>query len=278
MTNQSSQSARARLAAGEDRNLEDGAYRRRGGRGGGGSGQGGGSGRGGAGRLRGRRAPPRAQAWGGWLVALARSSGGVVGGGGGGKDGGVASSREARVRGMEVDGFFFWFWFSRLPLRRKLGRHTPLSRWHHGACRQGVRRVQPSAGPIAGVAVVIRFPEVAELLDVCWLEITGKLQLSLLSPATTYAAYLVYSFADYTIGLERNIGMPTPMATPSAGPIAEVAAVVETVRIAALRRLLGCSGATPPPAPAQADCDVEMGLPSSESSASRPATKPQPGS
>uniref|UniRef100_A0A0E0E6F8 Uncharacterized protein n=1 Tax=Oryza meridionalis TaxID=40149 RepID=A0A0E0E6F8_9ORYZ len=35
----------------------------------------------------------------------------------------------------------------------------------------------------------------AELLDVCWLEITGKLQLSLLSPATTYAAYLVYSFA-----------------------------------------------------------------------------------
>ncbi|BAF10393.1 putative F-box protein PP2-B12 [Oryza sativa Japonica Group] len=58
-----------------------------------------------------------------------------------------------------------------------------------------------------------RFPEVAELLDVCWLEITGKLQLSLLSPATTYAAYLVYSFADYTTGLECNIGMPTPMAT-----------------------------------------------------------------
>ncbi|XP_040376867.1 F-box protein PP2-B11-like [Oryza brachyantha] len=58
-----------------------------------------------------------------------------------------------------------------------------------------------------------RFPEVAELLDVCWLEITGKLQLSLLSPATTYAAYLVYSFADYTTGLECNIGMPSPKAT-----------------------------------------------------------------
>ncbi|KAF0933425.1 hypothetical protein E2562_018529 [Oryza meyeriana var. granulata] len=58
-----------------------------------------------------------------------------------------------------------------------------------------------------------RFPEVAELLDVCWLEITGELQLSLLSPGTTYAAYLVYSFADYTTGLECNIGMPTPIAT-----------------------------------------------------------------
>ncbi|XP_040378183.1 E3 ubiquitin-protein ligase EL5-like [Oryza brachyantha] len=65
---------------------------------------------------------------------------------------------------------------------------------------------------------------------------------------------------------------------PSAGPIAGVAAVVEAARIAALRRLLGCGGATPPPAPAQSDRDVEMGLPGGESSASRPATKPQPGS
>ncbi|EEC75424.1 hypothetical protein OsI_11932 [Oryza sativa Indica Group] len=67
---------------------------------------------------------------------------------------------------------------------------------------------------------------------------------------------------------------------PSAGPIAGVAAVVEAARIAALRRLLGCGGATPPPppAPAQGDRDVEMGLPGGESSASRPATKPQPGS
>ncbi|KAL5207456.1 hypothetical protein ABZP36_031891 [Zizania latifolia] len=58
-----------------------------------------------------------------------------------------------------------------------------------------------------------RFPEVAELLDVCWLEITGKLQLSLLSPGTTYAAYLVFSFADYSTGLECNLGMRPPKAT-----------------------------------------------------------------
>ncbi|KAG8060694.1 hypothetical protein GUJ93_ZPchr0002g25756 [Zizania palustris] len=58
-----------------------------------------------------------------------------------------------------------------------------------------------------------RFPEVAELLDVCWLEITGKLQLSLLSPGTSYAAYLVFSFADYSTGLECNLGMRPPKAT-----------------------------------------------------------------
>jgi hypothetical protein len=60
---------------------------------------------------------------------------------------------------------------------------------------------------------IIRFPEVAELVDVCWLEITGKLQLSLLSPRTTYAAYLVFSIADDSYGLECNIGILPPKAT-----------------------------------------------------------------
>ncbi|KAG8063115.1 hypothetical protein GUJ93_ZPchr0003g17048 [Zizania palustris] len=68
---------------------------------------------------------------------------------------------------------------------------------------------------------------------------------------------------------------PTVPSQPSAGPIAGVAAVVEAASVAALRRLLGCGGATPPPAPPQSDRDVEMGLPGGESSASRPATKPQ---
>ncbi|EEC73497.1 hypothetical protein OsI_07849 [Oryza sativa Indica Group] len=72
--------------------------------------------------------------------------------------------------------------------------------------------------------------------------------------------------------------LPAVPPQPSAGPIAEVAVIVEAVRIVALRRLLGCSGATPPPAPVQANCNVEMGLPGGESSASRPAMKPQPGS
>lgn len=67
-----------------------------------------------------------------------------------------------------------------------------------------------------------RFPEVAELVDVCWLEITGKLQLSLLTPKTTYAAYLVFAISDDSYGLECNIGILPPKATttiilPSSG-------------------------------------------------------------
>uniref|UniRef100_A0A804PNY8 Uncharacterized protein n=1 Tax=Zea mays TaxID=4577 RepID=A0A804PNY8_MAIZE len=58
-----------------------------------------------------------------------------------------------------------------------------------------------------------RFPEVAELVDVCWLEISGKLSLSLLSPGTTYAAYLVFTMADDSYGLECHVGMPPPKAT-----------------------------------------------------------------
>ncbi|KAL6635326.1 hypothetical protein ACP70R_027997 [Stipagrostis hirtigluma subsp. patula] len=58
-----------------------------------------------------------------------------------------------------------------------------------------------------------RFPEVAELVDVCWLEITGKLQLSLLTPRTTYAAYLVFAVADDSYGLECSLGIPPPKAT-----------------------------------------------------------------
>uniref|UniRef100_A0A0E0EU44 Uncharacterized protein n=1 Tax=Oryza meridionalis TaxID=40149 RepID=A0A0E0EU44_9ORYZ len=202
----------------------------------------------------------------------------------------------------------------RLPPRPKLDRHTPLGGRHHQAFRRAVRRVQSSAGPIARVTAVIRFPEIARLLDVCWLEITGKLQLSLLSPATTYAAYLVYSFTTTPLAssyrcpattTEHKICLqhmgeeetmmhrqelaapprhhhhqqqqPAVLPQPSARPIAGVAAVVEAARREAMRRLLGCSGATPPPAPAHADRDVEMGLPDGESSASRPVTKPQPG-
>uniref|UniRef100_A0A0A8ZWW5 F-box domain-containing protein n=1 Tax=Arundo donax TaxID=35708 RepID=A0A0A8ZWW5_ARUDO len=57
-----------------------------------------------------------------------------------------------------------------------------------------------------------RFPEVAELVDVCWLEITGKLNLSLLSAGTTYAAYLVYTIAADSYGLECNVGILPPKA------------------------------------------------------------------
>nr|AWL54296.1 phloem protein 2-11 [Boehmeria nivea] len=42
---------------------------------------------------------------------------------------------------------------------------------------------------------ISRFPEVAELEFVCWLEINGRIEANLLSPETTYGAYFVYKFA-----------------------------------------------------------------------------------
>ncbi|CAN6289200.1 unnamed protein product [Urochloa humidicola] len=66
------------------------------------------------------------------------------------------------------------------------------------------------------------------------------------------------------------------------GPIAGVAAVVEAARVAALRRLLGCGGATPAPASPsqhhhhqQQDSDLEAGLGGGESSGSPTPAKPQ---
>ncbi|KAF8394142.1 hypothetical protein HHK36_020348 [Tetracentron sinense] len=43
------------------------------------------------------------------------------------------------------------------------------------------------------------FSEVAELINVCWLEIHGKMETRILSPKTTYAAYLVFKFSDDTV-------------------------------------------------------------------------------
>ncbi|XP_050230273.1 F-box protein At2g02240-like [Mercurialis annua] len=46
-----------------------------------------------------------------------------------------------------------------------------------------------------------RFGEVAELLNVCWLEITGKISTNLLSPSTLYSAYLVFKLKERAHGL-----------------------------------------------------------------------------
>ncbi|XP_064949062.1 putative F-box protein PP2-B12 [Musa acuminata AAA Group] len=46
-----------------------------------------------------------------------------------------------------------------------------------------------------------RFSEVAQLLAVCWLEIRGRIQSKMLSPRTTYAAYLIFKLADSSRGL-----------------------------------------------------------------------------
>ncbi|KAI3960036.1 hypothetical protein MKW98_016760 [Papaver atlanticum] len=48
-----------------------------------------------------------------------------------------------------------------------------------------------------------RFAEVAELLAVCWLEFSGKLQTRLLSPKTLYAAYLVLKFVEGAYGFDH---------------------------------------------------------------------------
>ncbi|XP_030933937.1 F-box protein At2g02240-like [Quercus lobata] len=48
-----------------------------------------------------------------------------------------------------------------------------------------------------------RFPEVAELLNVCWLDICGKMSTSMLSPNTNYAAYLVYKLTEGAYGFDR---------------------------------------------------------------------------
>ncbi|XP_010935985.1 putative F-box protein PP2-B12 [Elaeis guineensis] len=46
-----------------------------------------------------------------------------------------------------------------------------------------------------------RFSEVAELVDVCWLEIRGKIESSILTPKTTYAAYFIFKVAQNSRGL-----------------------------------------------------------------------------
>lgn len=46
-----------------------------------------------------------------------------------------------------------------------------------------------------------RFKEVAKLRVVCWLEIRGRIETRMLSPSTTYKAYLVYKLTGSPFGL-----------------------------------------------------------------------------
>ncbi|KAF8392015.1 hypothetical protein HHK36_022355 [Tetracentron sinense] len=50
-----------------------------------------------------------------------------------------------------------------------------------------------------------RFSEVLELVNVCRLEIKGKMETRLLSMNTTYAAYLVYKFKERTLGFQLPV-------------------------------------------------------------------------
>lgn len=44
----------------------------------------------------------------------------------------------------------------------------------------------------------------AELLDVCWFEIKGKIKTSMLSPDTNYAAYLVFTSKSKLYGFDHQ--------------------------------------------------------------------------
>ncbi|KAK4402158.1 F-box protein PP2-B15 [Sesamum angolense] len=46
-----------------------------------------------------------------------------------------------------------------------------------------------------------RFPEAVELIMLCWLDIRGKINTRMLSPNTTYGAYLVIQLANRAFGL-----------------------------------------------------------------------------
>ncbi|OIT39799.1 PREDICTED: F-box protein PP2-B10-like [Nicotiana attenuata] len=57
-----------------------------------------------------------------------------------------------------------------------------------------------------------RFPEVAELLDVCWFDLSGKINTNMLSPDTRYGAYLVFTTKSRTYGFgnqpaESSVGI-----------------------------------------------------------------------
>ncbi|CAA0815603.1 F-box protein PP2-B15 [Striga hermonthica] len=48
-----------------------------------------------------------------------------------------------------------------------------------------------------------RFSEAAELIMVCWLEIHGKINTTMLSPKTTYGVYIVIQLTNRAFGLDK---------------------------------------------------------------------------
>ncbi|KAK6143889.1 hypothetical protein DH2020_024237 [Rehmannia glutinosa] len=52
------------------------------------------------------------------------------------------------------------------------------------------------------VNLIVGFSEVVELRMVCWLEIYGKISIEMLSPNTTYGAYLIIQLTERAFGLD----------------------------------------------------------------------------
>jgi hypothetical protein len=62
-----------------------------------------------------------------------------------------------------------------------------------------------TGGVIFLVYEMCRFSEVALLLDVCWLEIGGRIETKILSPNTKYGAYFIYAIADHNYNLHYAV-------------------------------------------------------------------------
>lgn len=61
--------------------------------------------------------------------------------------------------------------------------------------------LQILANPMLGY----RFSESANLINVCWLDIRGKIHSKMLSQSSAYAAYMVYRLADDSYGLDSPV-------------------------------------------------------------------------
>ncbi|XP_044481110.1 putative F-box protein PP2-B12 [Mangifera indica] len=82
-----------------------------------------------------------------------------------------------------------------------------------------------------------RFQEVAELIGVCWLEISGKISTRILSPGTNYTAYLVFKPTAGPYGFENQ---PVEVSVGLVGTENQKRSVyLDTVRSLSMRYRLG---------------------------------------
>lgn len=62
-----------------------------------------------------------------------------------------------------------------------------------------------------------RFTEVVELIEICWLDIIGKIDCKALSPKTKYGAYIVYKLTETACGLGCPLGKIQQQASVTIG-------------------------------------------------------------
>ncbi|CAA7390524.1 unnamed protein product [Spirodela intermedia] len=105
-----------------------------------------------------------------------------------------------------------------------------------------------------------RFSEAAELLNVCWLEIRGKIACRMLSPKTTYVAHLVFKLSVESHGLDY----PSQEGSIRAGsrvsseevclhPCTQQRRSSRSNSVVRFRRMLSVRATPPPAAPSAAE-------------------------